>query len=75
VYQRYLSWYDGNPANLNKLPPTEVGKRYVELAGGADALIANAQKAFDNGDYRWVAELVNHLVFADPTNTAARNLQ
>ena len=75
VYQRYLSWYDGNPANLNKLPPTEVGKRYVELAGGADALIANAQKAFDNGDYRWVTELVNHLVFADPTNTAARNLQ
>ena len=75
VHQRYLSWYDGNPANLNKLPPTEVGKRYVDLAGGADALIANAQKAFDNGDYRWVAELVNHLVFADPTNTAARNLQ
>jgi alkyl sulfatase BDS1-like metallo-beta-lactamase superfamily hydrolase len=75
VYQRYLSWYDGNPANLNKLPPTEVGKRYVELAGGADALIANAQKAFDNGDYRWVTELLNHLVFADPTNTAARNLQ
>ena len=75
VYQRYLSWYDGNPANLNKLPPTEVGKRYVELAGGADALIANARKAFDKGDYRWVTELVNHLVFADPTNTAARNLQ
>ena len=75
VYQRYLSWYDGNPANLNKLPPTEVGKRYVELAGGADALIANAQKAFNDGDYRWVTELVNHLVFADPTNTAARNLQ
>lgn len=75
VYQRYLSWYDGNPANLNKLPPTEVGKRYVELAGGADALIAHAQNAFDKGDYRWVTELLNHLVFADPTNTAARHLQ
>ena len=75
VYQRYLSWYDGNPANLYKLPPTEVGRRYVELAGGADALLAKAHRSFDDGDYRWVAEVVGHLVFADPTNTAARELQ
>jgi alkyl sulfatase BDS1-like metallo-beta-lactamase superfamily hydrolase len=75
VYQRYLSWYDGNPANLHKLPPAEVGKRYVELAGGADALLVHAQQAFDSGDYRWVAELVNHLVFAEPTNERARSLQ
>ena len=75
VYQRYLSWYDANPANLNKYAPTEVGKRYVELAGGADALLKNARAAFDAGDYRWVTEIVNHLVFADPTNTDARNLQ
>ncbi len=75
VYQRYLSWYDGNPANLHKLPPSEVGKRYVELAGGAAALLSHAQQAFDRGEYRWVAELVNHLVFADPTNQAARSMQ
>jgi alkyl sulfatase BDS1-like metallo-beta-lactamase superfamily hydrolase len=75
VYQRYLSWYDGNPANLWKLPPTEGGKRYVELAGGADALLAKAQDWFTAGDYRWVVEVVNHLVFADPSNTAARELQ
>ena len=75
VYQRYLSWYDGNPANLKKYPPVEAGKRYVELAGGADALLAKARAAFDAGDYRWVVELVNHLVFADPTNQAARDLQ
>ena len=75
VYQRYLSWYDGNPANLWKLPPVEVGKRYVEVAGGADDLLASARRAFDDGDYRWVVELVNHLVFADPTNTEARELQ
>ena len=75
VYQRYLSWYDGNPANLHKLPPVEVGRRYVALAGGADVVIAHAREAFDRGDYRWVAELVNHLVFADPTNEAARHLQ
>ncbi|MEY4400983.1 MAG: hypothetical protein RL072_848 [Actinomycetota bacterium] len=75
VYQRYLSWYDGNPANLHKLPPSEVGKRYVELAGGAPALLAHAESAFDRGDYRWVAELVNHLVFAEPTNEKARSLQ
>ena len=75
VYQRYLSWYDGNPANLNKLPPVEAGKRYVALAGGADKVIAAGHEALANGDYRWGAELVNHLVFADPTNTEARALQ
>ena len=75
VYQRYLSWYDGNPANLYKLPPTEVGRRYVELAGGPDALLAKARQSFDAGDYRWVAEVVGHLVFSDPTNTDARELQ
>ncbi len=75
VVQRYLSWYDGNPANLWKLPPVEAGRRYVDLAGGPDALLRAARAAFDAGDYRWVAELVNHLVFADPTNTEARELQ
>ena len=75
VYQRYLSWYDANPANLHKYPPSEVGKRYVELAGGMEALLDHAQRAFDAGDYRWVAELVNHAVFADPTNERARHLQ
>jgi alkyl sulfatase BDS1-like metallo-beta-lactamase superfamily hydrolase len=75
VYQRYLSWYDGNPANLWKLPPVDAGHRYVDLAGGADALLAKARTAFDAGEYRWVAELMNHLVFADPTNQPARELQ
>jgi alkyl sulfatase BDS1-like metallo-beta-lactamase superfamily hydrolase len=75
VHQRYLSWYDGNPANLNKLPPTEVGQRYVELAGGIESLLKKARKSFDEGDYRWVAELVNHAVFADPAHQEARNLQ
>ena len=75
VYQRYLSWYDCNPANLYKLPPVEVGQRYVDLAGGAEALLAKARSAFAAGDYRWVAELVNHLIFADPTHSEARALQ
>ncbi len=75
VYQRYLSWYDANPANLWKLPPSDVGARYVQLAGGPDGVLHAARAAFDIGDYRWVAELVNHLVFADPTNTEARELQ
>ena len=75
VYQRYLSWYDGNPTHLHMLPPSDVGARYVELAGGADALLAHARQKYDEGDYRWVVELLNHLVFADPDNTAARELQ
>lgn len=75
VYQRYLGWYDANPAHLWPHPPAEAGQRYVELAGGADALLSNAQRAFDVGDYRWVVELVNHLIFADPSHQAARALQ
>jgi alkyl sulfatase BDS1-like metallo-beta-lactamase superfamily hydrolase len=74
VYQRYLGWFDGNPANLHKLPPVEAGKRYVEVAGGAEALLEKAKAAFERGEYRWVAELVNHLVFADPSNMDARGL-
>jgi alkyl sulfatase BDS1-like metallo-beta-lactamase superfamily hydrolase len=74
VYQRYLGWFDGNPVNLHKLPPVEAGRRYVEVAGGADQLLAAAHKAFEAGDYRWVAELVSHLVFADPANASARAL-
>ncbi len=75
VYQRYLGWFDGNPANLHKHPPVEAAKRYVELAGGAAALLEKGRAAFAKGDYRWVAELVNHLVFADPANADARHLQ
>ena len=75
VYQRYLGWYDGNPAHLWMRTPVDAGTRYVELAGGAEALLAHAQAAYDVGDYRWVAEVVNHLVFADPANQAARGLQ
>lgn len=75
VYQRYLSWYDGNPANLWRLPPVDAGRRYVELAGGASALLEHAHAAFEAGDYRWVAEVVSHLVFADPANVEARELQ
>lgn len=75
VHQRYLSWYDANPANLHKLPPSDVGKKYVELAGGEAALLQKAREAFERGEYRWVAELLNHLVFANPENVEARHLQ
>jgi alkyl sulfatase BDS1-like metallo-beta-lactamase superfamily hydrolase len=74
VYQFYFGWYDGNPANLDPLPPEEEGKRYVEAMGGADAVIAKAQAAFDKAEYRWAATLLNHLVFAHPDNDAAKGL-
>jgi alkyl sulfatase BDS1-like metallo-beta-lactamase superfamily hydrolase len=75
VYQRYLGWYDSNPAHLHQLPPEEAGARYVELAGGAEALLARARGAFDAGEYRWASELLSHLVFADPSNREAALLQ
>jgi alkyl sulfatase BDS1-like metallo-beta-lactamase superfamily hydrolase len=75
VYNFYLGWYDSNPATLNPLPREQSAALYVEAMGGAKALLAKAQKAYDAGDYRWVAELVNHLVFAQPDNQQARALQ
>ena len=75
IYQRYLGFFDGNPATLHPLPPEAAGKKYVEFMGGAENLLAQARQSFDKGEYRWVAQVVNHLVFADPDNTAARDLQ
>ncbi len=75
VYQRYLGWYDSHPAHLHPLPPTEAGRRYVEYMGGADGVLGKARSAFDDGDYRWVAEVLTHVMFADPANTDAAELQ
>jgi len=75
TYVLYLGWFSGNPAVLHALPPVEAAKRYVEMMGGMDALLAKAEDYYDAGEYRWVAEVVNHAVFADPTNQTARNLQ
>jgi alkyl sulfatase BDS1-like metallo-beta-lactamase superfamily hydrolase len=75
VYQRYLGFYDANPAHLNPLPPAEAGTRYVAAMGGATQVLAAARQAFEQGEYRWAAQLLNHLVFADPTNREARELE
>jgi alkyl sulfatase BDS1-like metallo-beta-lactamase superfamily hydrolase len=74
VYQRYMGWYDGNPANLWRHVPAEAGKRYLEFMGGADAVVAKARDSFDAGDYRWVAEVVNHVIQVDPDHAAAKEL-
>ena len=75
TYVNYLGWFDGNPANLHTLPPVDAAKRYVEFMGGAEASLDKARGAYELGDYRWVAEVVNHVVFADPDNQDARQLQ
>ncbi|MFJ7416213.1 alkyl/aryl-sulfatase [Streptomyces sp. NPDC098077] len=74
VYQRYLGWFDGNPAHLWEHPPVERAERYVALGGGAEAVVAQARAAFEAGDFRWAAELGNHVVFAQPDHSAARDL-
>jgi len=74
VYQHYFGWYDGNPANLNPLPPEETAKRYMEYMGGAAEVLKKAQASFNKGDYRFVAEVLNHLVFAEQDNDGAKEL-
>ncbi len=74
IYQKYLGWYDANPVNLDPLPPVASGKKYVEYMGGADAILKRARTDFAKGEFRFVAQAVSHLVFAEPDNAAARAL-
>ena len=74
VYQRYLSWYDGNPCNLHPLPPAPAARKFVEYMGGAPAVIARARADFAKGEFRWVAQVMKEVVFAEPANKEARDL-
>lgn len=75
VYNKYLGFYTSNPAELNPLPRKEASLKYVEFMGGADKVLKLAQESFDKGEYRWVAQVVNHVVFAEPENKKARELE
>ncbi|MCK6264441.1 MBL fold metallo-hydrolase [Vibrio sp. ZSDE26] len=74
VYQRYMGWYSGNPSDLNNLPPTNAAVKYVEYMGGERAVIEKATQDFDNGKYRWVAEVLKHVVFANPQSKKGKAL-
>jgi alkyl sulfatase BDS1-like metallo-beta-lactamase superfamily hydrolase len=74
VYQRYLSWYDGNPCNLHPLPPAPAARKFVEYMGGAEAVIARARADFARGEFRWVAQVMKEVVYAEPDNPEARAL-
>jgi len=75
TYVKYLGWFNGNPATLHPLEPVAASKKYVEYMGGADKIIAQARKDYQQGNYRWVAEVMNQVVFANPKNQEARNLE
>ncbi|GAA4905940.1 alkyl sulfatase BDS1-like metallo-beta-lactamase superfamily hydrolase [Stackebrandtia albiflava] len=74
IYQRYMGWYDGNPARLWQHPPEEAAARYVEFMGGADAVVGKARESVEAGDLRWAAQVLDHVVFAEPGHREARGL-
>ena len=74
VYQHYFGWYQGNPSQLNPLPPEQSSVRYVEFMGGAEAILEKASQSMQRGEYRWVAEVLYHLVFAQPDNGSAKQM-
>ncbi|MDP1836769.1 MAG: alkyl sulfatase dimerization domain-containing protein [Chlamydiales bacterium] len=74
VYDFYLGWFDGNPSTLHQLPPTEASKKYLEYMGGANSVIEKAREDYNKGNYRWAAQVLNHVVFADPNNKDAKAL-
>ncbi|ANY18336.1 alkyl/aryl-sulfatase [Bordetella pseudohinzii] len=75
TYVLYLGWFNGNPATLHTLPIESAAKRYVDMMGGVPAILTKAREYYKKGDYRWVAEVVNYAVFAEPDNQEAKNLQ
>ncbi len=74
IYQRYMGWFDGNPGRLWPHPPEALGPRYVEAMGGIDRVVGLAGAAFESGDFRWAATLLDHAIFTDSEHTAARAL-
>ncbi|GJF10808.1 MBL fold hydrolase [Mycolicibacterium cyprinidarum] len=74
VYQRYMGWFDGNPGRLWAHPPEAIGPRYVAAMGGLDTVVEIAQNAFDDGDFRWAATLLDHAIFTDENHDGARAL-
>jgi alkyl sulfatase BDS1-like metallo-beta-lactamase superfamily hydrolase len=74
VYQRYMGWFDGNPGRLWAHPPEAIGPRYVDAIGGMDRVVETARKAFQDGDFRWAATLLDHAIFTDKSHAAAREL-
>ncbi|MEU8900652.1 alkyl sulfatase dimerization domain-containing protein [Nocardia sp. NPDC048505] len=75
IYQRYMGWFDGNPAHLWEHPPVEAAKRHVEAMGGGGEVVKKARSAYDDGDYRWAVQLLNYAIFADPGNQDAKMVQ
>ncbi|WP_277369716.1 alkyl/aryl-sulfatase [Rhodococcus rhodochrous] len=75
IYQRYMGWFDGNPAHLWEHPPVDSAKRHIEFMGGADQVLEKARRSFEDGDFRWVAQVLNYVIFADPDNAQAKALQ
>lgn len=74
VYQRYMGWYNGNPSDLNNLPPEMVANKYMAFMGGEKQVLTKAKKSFEKGEYRWVAEVMKHAVFANPKSEASKEL-
>lgn len=74
IYQRYMGWFDGNPARLWAHPPEALATRYVDAIGGVDRVVELARSAFDEGDFRWAATLLDHAIFADTDHASAGEL-
>ncbi|MDJ0750132.1 MAG: alkyl sulfatase dimerization domain-containing protein [Woeseiaceae bacterium] len=74
VLNRYLGYWDGNPATLAPLSPAESAPLYVDMMGGADTVLARGESLLAEGKYRHAMEILNKLVYAEPGNVPAKEL-
>jgi alkyl sulfatase BDS1-like metallo-beta-lactamase superfamily hydrolase len=74
VYNFYLGYYSGHPSDLDSLPQVESAQKYVKYMGGAANVLKQAKADYENGEYRWVAQVLKHVVMADPDDREAKEL-
>jgi alkyl sulfatase BDS1-like metallo-beta-lactamase superfamily hydrolase len=74
VFHKELGLWDGDPVSLNPHPPVDTARRFVALLG-PEKILAEGRRAIEAADYRWAAQVLHMLVFAEPENHAARELQ
>ncbi|OTG80327.1 alkyl/aryl-sulfatase [Acinetobacter sp. ANC 4648] len=74
IYQYYIGWFDGNPANLDMLPRKQRSLKYVSILGGENAVLRSALEAQKQKEFRWAAELLNHILNVNANNDAAKKV-
>ncbi len=74
IYQRHMGWFDGNPHICGSIRRPR-RRSAMSNMGGSERVLCKARASFDEGDFRWVAQVLDYVIFAQPDNVEAKSLQ